>query len=616
LEAVDPVVEGMARARQDQYPDAAEFPVLAVLVHGDAAFAGQGVVAETLNLSALRGYRTGGTIHLVINNQVGFTTSQQDARSSVYPTDVAKMVQAPIFHVNGDDPEACVRVARLAFGFRQAFHKDVVIDLVCYRLHGHNEGDDPSYTQPLMYKKIEQHRSVRKLYTESLVKRGDITIEQAEQALEDFSTRLQTALDETRSAPPPKISRLPEQVEVALPLLSMPTGVAREVLDGLASHLHEYPEGFTPHPKLARQLDTRAELYAGGEVDWALGEALALGSLLLEGVDVRLSGQDTRRGTFSQRHSVLVDYETGAEYVPLATVAPGRFLVYDSLLSEYAALGFEYGYSVEATRALVAWEAQFGDFANGAQIVIDNFIVAAGDKWGQSSALTLLLPHGYEGQGAEHSSARLERFLTLSAEGNITVAQPTTAAQYFHLLRAQVLRGVRRPLIVMTPKSLLRARVARSSIEDLVTGAWQEVIDDPAHTSSTTEGEVERVVLCSGKIAFDAIERRDGIVAAGGAAPTAIVRVEQLYPWPASKISAILDRYSGASEVVWLQEEPENMGGSSFVHGRLQRLLREGLSVRDVSRTESGSPATGSHLIHQLEHEDLLARAVGGLEPE
>jgi multifunctional 2-oxoglutarate metabolism enzyme len=615
LEAVDPVVEGMARARQDQYPDAAEFPVLALLVHGDAAFAGQGVVAETLNLSALRGYRTGGTVHLVINNQVGFTTSQQDARSSVYPTDVAKMVQAPIFHVNGDDPEACVRVARLAFGFRQAFHKDVVIDLVCYRLHGHNEGDDPSYTQPLMYKKIEQHRSVRKLYTESLVKRGDITIEQAEQALEDFSGRLQTALDETRSAAPPRIAHLPEQFEVALPRLSLPTGVGRDVLDGLAARLHEYPEGFTPHPKLARQLENRAELYAGGEVDWALGEALALGSLLLEGVDVRLSGQDTRRGTFSQRHSVLVDYETGAEYVPLANVPPGRFLVYDSLLSEYAALGFEYGYSVEATRALVAWEAQFGDFANGAQIVIDNFIVAAGDKWGQSSALTLLLPHGYEGQGAEHSSARIERFLTLSAEGNITVAQPTTAAQYFHLLRAQVLRGVRRPLIVMTPKSLLRARVARSSIDDLVTGAWQEVIDDPSYGASDTAGEVARVVLCSGKIGFDAIERRDAIAAAAGGAPIAVVRVEQLYPWPATQIAAVLGRYSGAGEVVWLQEEPENMGAGSFVHGRLDALVPQGVSVRHVSRTESGSPATGSHLIHQLEHEDLLARAVGSLEP-
>jgi 2-oxoglutarate decarboxylase len=626
LEAVDPVVEGMARARQDQHDDPASFPVLPVLIHGDAAFAGQGVVAETLELSGLRGYRTGGTVHLIINNQVGFTTGPEAARTSLYPTDVAKTVQAPIFHVNGDDPEACVRVGRLAIAFRQAFHKDVVIDLVCYRLHGHNEGDDPSYTQPLMYKAIEQHRSVRKLYTEALVKRGDFTIEEAERALEDFSARLQRALDETRSAAPPKMSQLPAQPRVVPPRLSMPTGVKRAVLDSLVERLHHYPEGFTPHPKLARQLASRADLYAADEVDWSLGEALAFGSLLIDGVDIRLSGQDTRRGTFSQRHSVLVDYETGSEYVPLAaagvpeasngsTGKPGRFRVYDSLLSEYAALGFEYGYSVEAPGTLVAWEAQFGDFANGAQIVVDNFIVAGAEKWGQSSSVVLLLPHGYEGQGPEHSSARLERFLTLSAEGNLTVAQPTTAAQYFHLLRAQVRHGIRRPLVVMTPKSILRARTSRSPRSDLVEGSWQEVLDDPRLDAAAAEA-VGRVVLCSGKIGYDAMERRDELMAAGSTrGRCAVVRVEQLYPWPEERIQAVLDRYPESTEVVWLQDEPENMGAWSFVHGRLHRLLRDRRTLRHVSRSEAGSPATGSHLIHSLEHEDLLDRAVGPRQP-
>jgi 2-oxoglutarate decarboxylase len=629
LEAVDPVVEGIARARQDQHQDLGTFPVLPVLVHGDAAFAGQGVVAETLELSQLRGYRTGGTIHLVINNQLGFTTPTESARSSVYPTDVAKTVQAPIFHVNGDDPEACVRVARLAVAFRQQFHKDVVIDMVCYRLHGHNEGDDPSYTQPLMYRAIEQHRSVRKLYTEALVKRGDITIEEAERALEDFSERLQRALDETRASAPPKIESLVRPAVVLVPpLSSIHTGAPRALLDGLSDLIHEAPGEFTVHPKLARQLHQRREVYATGEVDWALGEALSFGSLLAEGIDVRLAGQDTRRGTFSQRHSVLVDYVNGSEHVPLqhvdalraalaadgaeeggsvVTERPGRFMVYDSLLSEYAALGFEYGYSVEAAGALVAWEAQFGDFANGAQIVIDNFIVAAGEKWGQNSALTLLLPHGYEGQGPEHSSARLERFLALCANGNITVAQPTTAAQYFHLLRAQAKRTIRRPLIVMTPKSLLRARVARSHIAELESGQWREVLADPG---APPADRVRRVVLCSGKVAYDAIARRDARRAAGDE-PVAVVRVEQLHPWPEGEVLAALEAYPSLDEVVWLQEEPENMGAWSYVHGLLHRILRDRAELRHVSRPTSGSPATGSVTIHQLELADLLERSVG-----
>jgi 2-oxoglutarate decarboxylase len=618
LEAVDPVVEGMARARQDQHDDLGSFPVLPLLVHGDAAFAGQGVVAETLELSQLRGYKTGGTVHVVINNQLGFTTPMESARSSVYSTDVALTVQAPIFHVNGDDPEACVRVARLAVAFRQVFNKDVVIDLVCYRLHGHNEGDDPSYTQPLMYREIEQHRSVRKLYTESLVKRGDITIEEAEAALADFSRRLQQALDETRATAPPHVEHLKRSTPIELPPLSgIRTGADRARLDQIAGLLHEPPADFTVHPKLARQLDQRAQLYASGEVDWALAEALSMGTLLAEGVDVRVAGQDTRRGTFSQRHAVLVDYETGAEYMPLTSVSGlpdmpagggGAFMMYDSLLSEYAAVGFEYGYSVETARALVAWEAQFGDFVNGAQIVIDNFIAAAGEKWGQQSALVLLLPHGFEGQGPEHSSARLERFLQLCAGGNMTVAQPTTAAQYFHLLRAQVLRGIRRPLVVMTPKSLLRARQARSSIDLLVDGRWVPVLDDPATAQGAdlVAGVVKRVVLCSGKVAFEALSRRAEI-----AAKTAVVRLEQLYPWPERELASVISRYSSVTEVIWLQEEPENMGAWTYVHERLQGVVPAGVSVSHVSRPEAGSPATGSGTVHQLELRDILDRSIG-----
>ena len=618
LEAVDPVVEGMVRAKQDVRGADRSLDVLSVLVHGDAAFAGQGVVAETLELSQLAGYRTGGTVHVVVNNQLGFTTAPESARSSLYPTDVAKMVQAPVFHVNGDDPEACLRAARLAFGFRQAFHKDVVIDLVCYRRHGHNEGDDPSYTQPKMYAIIDAKRSVRKLYTESLVRRGDITLDEAERALEDFQARLQLALDETRQAAPPRLPAVPAPAPAAVPRVAVPSGVDRAVLERLARAVLSVPEGFTVHPKLQRQFDQRAAMVAGGDVDWALGEALSLGSMLLDGTDVRLSGQDTRRGTFSQRHAVIVDYATGEEWVPLAHLdgpAAGHFGVYDSLLSEYAALGFEYGYSVESPDALVAWEAQFGDFANGAQIIIDNFFVAAEDKWGQRSGLVLLLPHGYEGQGPEHSSARIERFLTLCARGNMRVAQPTTAAQYFHLLRSQVLGVTRQPLVVFTPKSLLRARQSRSPLDDLATGVFSEVVDDP--TAGGAAAHVRRVLLCSGKVAFDCMGRRDALVAGEGGLPApgvgpsevAVVRVEQLYPWPEEALGTALERYVGATEVVWVQEEPENMGAWSFAHGRLHRLLRDRFTLIHVSRAESASPATGSASLHALEQEDILRRA-------
>ena len=508
LEAVNPVVEGIARAKQDLLDRGEEAPVLPILVHGDAAFAGQGVVAETLNLSQLRGYRTGGTVHIVVNNQVGFTTSPDYGRSSTYATDVAKMIQAPIFHVNGDDPEACVRVARLAFEFRQAFKKDVVIDMWCYRRYGHNEADEPSFTQPLMYERIKNRRPVRKLYTEALVNRGDLSIEDAERSLEEFRKRLQQAFDDTHDEEDSQVAKV--ELERPAPMAADPavdTTVDRETLDQLLVRLTTVPDGFNVHPKLVKWLEQRAGALERNAVDWALGEALALGSLLREGRTIRLSGQDTRRGTFSQRHSVLVDQTNGEQYTPLANLGEGqgKFFVYDSLLSEFAAMGFEYGYSVANPEALVLWEAQFGDFVNGAQIIVDQFISAAEDKWGQRSSLVLLLPHGFEGQGPEHSSARLERFLDLAAEDNMQVAYPSTPAQYFHLLRRQALRANRKPLVVMTPKSLLRLPAARSTAEQLTAGQFAEVLPDPEQSSP--DG-VRRVLLCTGKVYYELAKRR------------------------------------------------------------------------------------------------------------
>jgi 2-oxoglutarate decarboxylase len=604
LEAVDPVVVGMVRAKQDAINDPESFSVLPILMHGDAAFAGQGVVAETLNMSDIKGYRVGGTIHLVVNNQIGFTTTPESARTGYYSTDVAKMVQAPIFHVNGDDPEACVRVARLAFAYRQRFHKDVVIDLVCYRRHGHNEGDDPSYTQPLMYAKIDERRSVRKLFTESLVKRGQLSLEEAEQALDDYHARLQTALDETRQSAPatPHLAKRPAPAVGVLPRVE--TGVEREVLDTIYTALSTAPEGFNVHPKLRKQFETRDKMWADGEVDWALGEAMAYGSLLLEGTDLRIAGQDTRRGTFSHRHAVLIDHTNGEEHAPLAHLGPeqGKFWIYDSLLSEYAALGFEYGYSVVAKDSLVVWEAQFGDFWNGASTIVDQFLVAAEDKWNQTSGLVMYLPHGYEGQGPEHSSARLERFLTMCAEDNIQVANCTQAAQIFHLLRRQVRRSVRKPLVVFTPKSGLRAKATRSPVEELLQGSFHETIDDPFVADPTA---VRRLVLASGKVAQEAIAARDA-----STADVAVVRVEQLYPWPFEQLHEIVARYPHATELVWLQEEPENMGAWSFVRGRLYDRFGASHTIRRVSRPESGSPAAGSHAVHVQEQGELLAAAL------
>jgi 2-oxoglutarate dehydrogenase E1 component len=605
LEAVDPVVEGMVRAHQDQinHPDA--FSVLPILMHGDAAFAGQGVVAETLNMSDIKGYRVGGTIHIVVNNQIGFTTTPESARSGFYSTDVGKIVQAPIFHVNGDDPEACVRVARLAYAYRQKFHKDVVIDLVSYRRYGHNEGDDPSYTQPLMYAKIDERRSVRKLFTESLVKRGQLTIDEAEQALDDFQKKLQQALDETRQSAPPSNLRAAEPPPPVGCLPPVETGVDRAVLDRIYDSLSGWPDDFNVHPKLAKQFATRDKVVRDeGEVDWATAEAMAFGSLLLEGTDIRFAGQDSRRGTFSQRHAVLVDHVTGREWAPLAHLGPeqGKFWIYDSLLSEYAAVGFEYGYSVANKEALVCWEAQFGDFVNGASTIIDQFLVAAEDKWDQTSGLVMLLPHGYEGQGPEHSSGRIERFLTLCAEDNMQVCNATTAGQYFHLLRRQMHRDVRKPLVVFTPKSLLRAKAARSPISELTRGSFREVLDDPGMADPST---VRRIVLCSGKIGQEALAERDK-----RGAPVAIVRVEQLFPWPYDQLAELAARYPGAREIVWLQEEPANMGAWAFAQDRLAERFADTHKVLRVSRYESGSPATGSHTIHVQEQEAIIGAAL------
>jgi 2-oxoglutarate dehydrogenase E1 component len=509
--------------------------------------------------------------------------------------------------VNGDDPEACVRVIRLALEFRQRFAKDAVVDMVCYRKYGHNEADEPSFTQPLMYRAIENRRSVRKLYTEELVNRGDLTPDEAEEAMQDFRAQLEEALEETREAAPPE-PPLAAQPEVVGVLPPVETGVDYEVLERVADRITTWPDDFTIHPKLEKALQKRREQLDNDAIDWAMGEALAFGSLLLEGTPVRFAGQDSRRGTFNQRHSVFMDYETGDEFVPLTQLDDEQapFYIYDSPLNEFGAVGFEYGYSVANKDALVCWEAQFGDFVNGAQVVVDQFISAAEDKWDQTSGLVMLLPHGYEGQGPEHSSARLERFLQLCAEDNMQVAQPTNAAQFFHLLRRQMHRDVRKPLIVMTPKALLRAKPAASPVSAFTEGHFLEVLPDDEYVD---DDDVRRVLLCSGKIVYDLRKRRDE-----QEAPVAILRVEQLYPWPADQIAEQVERYPNADEVVWVQDEPENMGAWPFAHLRLHRILREsGTNLRHVSRFESGSPATGLKTIHQQELEQLLDEAFEGL---
>ncbi|MFZ3453090.1 multifunctional oxoglutarate decarboxylase/oxoglutarate dehydrogenase thiamine pyrophosphate-binding subunit/dihydrolipoyllysine-residue succinyltransferase subunit [Arthrobacter sp. 7Tela_A1] len=614
LEAGDSVLEGIVRAKQDRLDRGDEFPVLPILIHGDAAFAGQGVVAETLNLSQLRGYRTGGTIHVIVNNQVGFTTAPTSSRSSVYATDVAKMVQAPIFHVNGDDPEQVVRMAQLAFDYRQRFNKDVVIDMVCYRRRGHNEGDDPSMTQPMMYSLIEAKRSVRKLYTESLIGRGDISQEEAEQALRDYQSRLERVFAETHAAqtsPIPVITKDSEAVsdlerpaaqqEGSTVVAPSTTAISADTLAHIGKAHVAVPEGFTVHPKLKSLLEKREQMSREGNIDWGFAEIAAFGSLLMEGVPVRLAGQDSRRGTFTQRHAVFHDRATGAEWMPLGELDPNqaKLWIYDSLLSEFAALGFEYGYSVERPDALVLWEAQFGDFVNGAQTIIDEFISSAEQKWGQRSSLVMMLPHGYEGQGPDHSSARIERFLQLCAEDNMIVANPTTGASHFHLLRRQAYSRPRKPLVIFTPKQLLRLKAAATSVEEFTQGSFQPVIGEHAELDANA---VDKVLLVSGRLYYDLLANRQKT----NDEKTAIIRVEQLYPLPVNEIKEAVAKYPNA-EIVWAQDEPANQGPWPFIGLNLPQELDRPLRL--ASRPASASTATGSAKRHAVEQDILVKKA-------
>ncbi|WP_210605292.1 multifunctional oxoglutarate decarboxylase/oxoglutarate dehydrogenase thiamine pyrophosphate-binding subunit/dihydrolipoyllysine-residue succinyltransferase subunit [Brevibacterium oceani] len=606
LETVDPVLEGIVRAKQDLVDQGeAGFTVLPVLVHGDAAFAGQGVVTETLNLSELRGYRTGGTVHVIINNQVGFTTPPASARSSFYCTDVAKSINAPIFHVNGDDPEAVVRAARLAFEYRQEFNRDVVIDLVCYRRRGHNEGDDPSMTQPLMYSLIEKKGSVRKLYTESLVGRKCITDEEAAEALKDYQSKLESAFAETKEAETGPYDgeafNAPYEPSDIESYNDTETAISPETLTRIGEAFAEVPEGFTIHKKLRALLEKRKEMALSGGIDWGFAELIAFGSLLMDGVPVRLAGQDSRRGTFVQRHSVLIDSINGNEWTPLQNLTEdqARFWVYDSLLSEYAAVGFEYGYSVQRKDALVAWEAQFGDFAQGAQSVIDEFISSSEQKWQQNSGVIMLLPHGYEGQGPDHSSGRIERYLQLCAESNMTVAQPSSGASHFHLLRRHAATTNKRPLIVFTPKSMLRLKAAANSPEEFTSGRFEAVIDD----TDVDAAQVDRVVLVSGKLYWELKAKREK----DNDTKMALVRFEQLYPLDEEAITAVLDRFPADAEIVWAQEEPENQGAWPFMAMNLPQLLGD-RPVTVVARAASAATSTGLKHFHEAQQQDLVER--------
>ncbi|MEH0527222.1 multifunctional oxoglutarate decarboxylase/oxoglutarate dehydrogenase thiamine pyrophosphate-binding subunit/dihydrolipoyllysine-residue succinyltransferase subunit [Streptomyces stelliscabiei] len=608
LEAVDPVLEGIVRAKQDIInKGGTDFTVMPVAIHGDAAFAGQGVVAETLNMSQLRGYRTGGTVHIVINNQVGFTAAPESSRSSMYATDVARMIEAPIFHVNGDDPEAVVRVARLAFEFRQAFNKDVVIDLICYRRRGHNESDNPAFTQPLMYDLIDKKRSVRKLYTESLIGRGDITLEEAEQALQDYQGQLEKVFTEVREATSQPVSGEVHDPQDGFPV-AVDTAITAETVKRIAASQVNVPDHITAHPRLLPQLQRRAAMVEDGTIDWGMGETLAVGSLLLEGTPVRLAGQDSQRGTFGQRHAVIIDRETGEEFTPLMYLSEdqARLNVYNSLLSEYAAMGFEYGYSLARPESLVMWEAQFGDFVNGAQTVVDEFISSAEQKWGQTSGVTLLLPHGYEGQGPDHSSARPERFLQMCAQNNMTVAMPTSPSNYFHLLRWQVHNPHHKPLVVFTPKSMLRLKAAASKAEEFTSGEFRPVIGD----SSVDPNAVKKVVFCAGKVYYDLEAERQK----RGITDTAIIRIERLYPLPGAEVQAEVNKYPNAEKYLWTQEEPANQGAWPFIALNLIDHLDlavgadvpHGERLRRISRPHGSSPAVGSAKRHQAEQEQLV----------
>ncbi len=609
LEWVNPVVEGIVRAKQTRSGDQKSHKkTMSLLIHGDAAFAGQGVVAETLNLSQLSGYRTGGTIHIIINNQIGFTTTPEDARSSVYATDVAKMIQAPIFHVNGDDPEAALWVVKLAFEYRQIFKKDVVIDLFGYRKHGHNEGDEPGFTQPLLYEKIKNQPSVKEIYSQKLLETKVLTSDEINSMNDEIYKVLSQAFDKIRRRStefntdvPLAISK--EKIESVTP--DKNTGITEDELKTLVGAITKLPKDFTIHPKLKKFLERRRDLVTGEiEADWAFAESLAFGSLLYEGTPVRLSGQDSVRGTFSQRHLALTDIHTGNEYIPLNYIneSQAKIEALDSLLSEASVLGFEYGYSTADPLALVMWEAQFGDFANSAQVIIDNFIVASFEKWQLPNSIVMLLPHGYEGQGPEHSSARLERFLTLCAQDNIHVCNLTTPAQYFHLLRRHLKAAIRKPLIIMTPKSLLRHPEAKSPKEAFTSGSFREVIDD-----STVENKdkIEKIILTSGKVYYDLINyRKENKI--GNAA---IVRIEQYYPYRKDMVQDIIDSYTNTKKIVWVQEEPKNMGAWFFLAQRVIDQLKEGQKLMYAGRPEAASPAAGSGKISRQQQKNLVEDA-------
>ncbi|BBY52850.1 multifunctional 2-oxoglutarate metabolism enzyme [Mycolicibacillus koreensis] len=622
LELVDPVLEGQVRAKQDlldhgstDSEDQRAFSVVPLMLHGDAAFAGQGIVAEVLNMAQLPGYRIGGTIHIIVNNQIGFTTAPEHSRSSEYCTDVAKMIGAPIFHVNGEDPEACDWVARLAVDFRQKFKKDVIIDMLCYRRRGHNEGDDPSMTNPAMYDVIDVRRGVRKSYTEALIGRGDISMKEAEDALRDYQGQLERVFNEVRELE--KHAAEPSESVESYQMIpaGLSTAVDKSLLARIGDAQLEAPEGFNIHHRVKPVMEKRREMAYEGKVDWAFAELLALGSLVSEGKLVRLSGQDTRRGTFSQRHSVLIDRETGEEFTPLQLLATnpdgtptgGKFLVYDSPLSEEAAVGFEYGYTVGNPDAFVLWEAQFGDFVNGAQAVIDEFISSGEAKWGQLSSVVLLLPHGHEGQGPDHTSGRIERFLQLWAEGSMTVAMPSTPANYFHLLRRHGLDGIRRPLIAFTPKSMLRNKAAVSDLRDFTEHKFRSVLEEPTYEQGDGDrSKVTRILLTSGKLYYELAARK----AKDNRADVGIVRVEQLAPLPRRRLRENLERYPNATEFFWVQEEPANQGAWPSMGLTLPAVLPDLLSgIRRISRRAMSAPSSGSHKVHAVEQQEIIDEA-------
>ncbi len=602
LEAVGPVIEGQAYAKQKSKVPPSKKSVVPIIIHGDAAVAGQGVVYETLQLQGLKGYGTGGSIHLVINNQIGFTTLPQDSRSTRYCTDIARSFGTPVFHVNAEDPEGCVYAAYLAIEIRQKFQCDVFIDIVCYRKYGHNEGDEPAFTQPSEYAIISKKTSIRELYRDELINQGILEKKISEALESDFKSSLQEELQFIKEAKRPS-TEIPNLTYKKSGFAHINTGVPLSTLQQIAEIGCKVPEGFNIHPKLTRLLSDRLSMVQGGEnskqIDWGMAEMLAIGSLLWEGIGVRLSGQDSCRGTFSHRHAMWIDQKTETQYYPLQHLKPdqGRFELFNSALSEFAILAFEFGYSISDQNVLVIWEAQFGDFCNGAQVIIDQFISTGEQKWGQQSGLTLLLPHGYEGQGPEHSSARIERFLTLAGQDNLLIVNASTPAQLFHLLRRQQLMNEKKPLIVFTPKALLRHPACVSRIEDLVMGSFQEIIDDPRPMES-----VEKIIVCSGHIYYDLLAERDKVKADN----VAIIRIEQFYPFHVERMKEILGKYKGLKYLTWAQEEPTNMGPGTFIESLLLGLLPPNVTFNSVARPRSASPAVGSHMIHKKQLSDLL----------